>query len=124
MLLRAEMSEIAGGVQGIALSLAIADWTSVQETSKKIRASYIMEKKLTAAQARELEHALPGHFRQLDREFHRRAEKLGEAAAIHDAELAAFEYSRLIESCTRCHAAYARSRFPGFAASGPQGSHH
>jgi cytochrome c556 len=115
-LLRSEMGEIAGGVQGIALSLAIADWKSIQETSKKIRASYIMEKQLTAAQAGELEQVLPKHFKQLDSEFHQRAEKLGEAAAAHDPELVAFHYSRLIESCALCHAAYAKSRFPAFAA--------
>jgi cytochrome c556 len=115
-LLRAEMGEIAGGVQGIALSVAIADWRSIQETSEKIRASYIMEKKLTPAQAEELERVLPEHFKELDSEFHQRAGKLGQAAAAHDPELIVFHYSRLIESCVPCHATYARSRFPGFAA--------
>ncbi|MGB5472153.1 MAG: hypothetical protein WBQ78_01590 [Gammaproteobacteria bacterium] len=123
-LLRAEMREIAGGVEGIALSLATADWMSIQETSTKIRGSYIMEKKLTAAQKNELEQALPGHFRQLDAAFHQRAERLGEAAAAHDPELVAFHYSRLIESCALCHSAYAKSRFPGFSPPAPQGHHH
>jgi len=122
-LLRAEMREIAGGVQGIALSLATANWTSIQETSTKIRASYIMEKKLTAAQAKELEQALPENFKQLDAEFHQRAEKLGVAAAAHDPELAAFQYSRLIESCALCHSAYAKSRFPGFSPPARQDHH-
>ena len=121
---RAEMGEIAGGVQGIALSLATADWMSIQETSRKIRASYIMEKKLTAAQAKELEQALPEYFKQLDTEFHQRAEKLGLAAAVHDPELVAFQYSRLVENCTVCHAAYARSRFPGFSSPPLQGHLH
>jgi cytochrome c556 len=115
-LLRAEMGEIAGGVQGIALSLAIADWRSIQETSEKIRASYIMERKLTPAQAEELERVLPEHFKELDSEFHQKAGELGQAAAAHDPELIVFHYSRLIESCVPCHASYARSRFPGFAA--------
>ncbi len=123
-LLRAEMGEIAGGIQGIALSLAIADWKSIQETSTKIRASYIMEKKLTAAQAKELEQALPEHFKQLDAAFHQRAEKLGAAAAAHDPELTAFQFSRLLESCTVCHSAYAKSRFPGFSPPPRQGHSH
>lgn len=123
-LLRAEMGEIAGGVQGIALSLASADWASIQETSAKIRASYIMEKKLTATQAKELKQALPEHFKQLDTEFHQRAEKLGMAAAAHDPELVAFHYSRLIENCTLCHSAYAKTRFPGFSSPAQQDHHH
>lgn len=114
-LLRAEMAEIAVGIQGVALSLAVADWVSIQKTSAKIQASYIMEKKLTPAQAEELEQVLPDYFKQLDAEFHHRAEKLGVVAAAHDPELVAFHYSRLIESCTLCHSAYAKSRFPGFS---------
>ena len=69
-LLRAEMGEIAGGMQGIPLSLISADWKSIHQTSKKIRASYIMEKQLTTAQAKELEQALPAYFKRLDAEFH------------------------------------------------------
>lgn len=114
-LLRAEMREITAGVQRIALSVATADWKAIQETSAKIRASYIMEKKLTPAQAQELERVLPEQFKRLDAEFHQRAEKLGTAAAAHDPELVAFQYSRLVESCAQCHSAYAKSRFPGFA---------
>lgn len=114
-LLRAEMREISGGVQGLASALATADWKSIQNTGRNIRASYIMEKKLTPAQADELEKALPLQFKQLDAEFHRRAEKLEAAAAARDPELVAFHYSRLVESCVQCHSAYASKRFPGFA---------
>lgn len=121
-LLRIEMGEISGGIQNIAVSLATGDWNSIQETSRKIQSSYIMEKKLTPAQARELEQALPEYFKHLDAEFHRRAEKLAAAAAAHDPELVAFHFSRLIESCTLCHSAYANSRFPEFS-SGPQSGH-
>lgn len=123
-LLRAEMREIAGGVQGIALALATADWKSIEETSTKIRASYIMEKKLTTAQSKELEKALPEQFKQLDAEFHQRAERLGAAATAHDAELVVFHYSRLIESCVRCHSLFASKRFPGFASPATQSHHH
>tara|TARA_R110001599_G_scaffold353838_1_gene599677 strand:- start:37197 stop:37376 length:180 start_codon:yes stop_codon:yes gene_type:complete len=58
-----------------------------------------MEKKLTAAQVKELEQVLPVHFKQLDAEFHQRVVRLGAAASTHDAELVAFEYSRLPETC-------------------------
>jgi cytochrome c556 len=113
-LLRAEMREIATGTQSVALALASADWKSVEDTSGKIRASYIMEKKLTTAQVQQLERALPAAFKQLDQEFHLRAQKLGAAAATRDPELVGFHFSRLIENCVACHAAYARTRFPGF----------
>jgi len=51
-LLRAEMVEITGGMQSITFFLATADWHSIQETSEKIRDSYIMKMKLSAAQMR------------------------------------------------------------------------
>jgi len=122
-LLRAEMRELTGGVQDVVLSLATADWKEIQEASEKMRASYIMEKKLTPAQAGELERALPERFKQLDAEFHQRAQRLGEAAAAHDAELVVFHYSRLVESCVRCHSEFARQRFTGFASPVPPAHH-
>ena len=123
-LLRAEMREISGDVQGMVLSLATADWESVQKTSAKLRASYVMEKDLTPDQAGELENALPEQFKQLDAEFHQRAERLGAAAAAHDPELAVFHYSRLVESCVRCHSEFASKRFPGFTSPVPQSHQH
>src|SRR5713101_2101793 len=79
-LLRAEMRELAGGVQSVALALATADWKTIQDTSSRMQASYIMEKKLTPAQAKELAQALPAQFKQLDAEFHQRAARLAAAA--------------------------------------------
>jgi cytochrome c556 len=123
-LLRTEMREIAAGVQGISVALAVGDCNSIRETSAKIRASYIMEKSLTPAQVEELEQALPARLKELDAEFHQRADKLGAAAAAHDAELASYHYARLLDSCVACHGAYARLRFPGFAPPAPAGPRH
>lgn len=123
-LLRAEMREIAGGVQGLALSIATGDWKSIQATSMNINASYIMDKKLTPAQAGELGKALPTQFKKLDADFHQRAKKLEAAAAAHDSELTAFHYSRLLETCASCHSAFASKRFPGFASPPTQDHHH
>jgi cytochrome c556 len=114
-LLRAEMREISAGVQAMAFSIATADWRTIQDTSARIRASYIMEKKLTPAHARELETVLPPRFKALDAEFHDRAGKLGAAATARDAKLVVAQYSRMLESCTTCHAAFASSRFPNFS---------
>lgn len=123
-LLREEMREVTVGVQGIAPAIAMGDWALVESTSSKIRASYIMEKKLTAAQSEEFESALPDQFKRIDAEFHARAAKLGTAAASHDAELAIHHYTRMLESCTQCHAGFAPARFPGFVSPAQDGHRH
>lgn len=123
-LLRSEMREITGGAQVIAASLATGNWDAVHDAAASIRASYIMEKSLSAEQAEELERSLPEAFKLLDAEFHARAEKLAAAAAAHDAELAGFHYARLLETCTRCHASFAGTRFPGLAAPAGGGHQH
>lgn len=124
-LLRSEMQEINAGVQGIAPAIAAGDWKTIEHTGEQIRASYIMEKKMTRAQAKELNAALPAHFKQLDSDFHRRADQLSAAAKARDAEMAAFHYSRMLESCAACHAQYAPARFPGFATTPqPRAAHH
>lgn len=123
-LLRAEMREIASGVQAIPVSLATGNWDAIHDVAASIRASYIMEKSLTAEQAAELGRSLPERFKELDAEFHARAEKLAQAAAARDAELAGFHYARLLETCTRCHASFAAARFPGFALPAPQEHRH
>ena len=123
-LLRAEMRELSVGVQGISLAVATAEWQLIQDTSEKIRGSYIMERNLTPAQASELEKALPDQFKLFDALFHKRAEQLGAAAAVRDAELVIFHYSRMLESCTVCHAEFAKSRFPGSSPATEKAHHH
>jgi len=123
-LLRAEMRDIGGGVQGMALSIATGDWASIQKTAARIQGSYIMQQKLTPAQAQELKTALPARFKRLDAEFHQRAGKLAAAAAEHDLERVTFQYSRMLETCASCHSEFARSRFPGLAPPGPKPHTH
>jgi hypothetical protein len=122
-LLRDEMRALLVGIQSIATGIATADWASVADKSGQIRASYILEQKLTPAQREELDTSLPEHFMRLDSNFHLEAKKLEAAAAAHDSQLASFHFYRLIETCTTCHAVYAVSRFPGFRPS-QQGIHH
>ena len=123
-LLRAEMREVATGTQQLAVAIAGADWATVAATAGRIRASYIMAKRLSPGQRTELERALPGRFKLLDAGFHERAGRLAAAATAHDAELTAFHYSRLVEACTTCHAEFARTRFPGFAPPAEPEHHH
>ncbi len=115
-LLRSEMRALVTGIQTIPAAIATADWKHIATTSAQISASYILNQKLTPAQKTELQDALPDHFKRLDANFHREARKLEAAAHNHDAQLAAFHYYRLLETCTTCHSTYASSRFPDFAA--------
>jgi hypothetical protein len=112
-LFRAEMRELLGASQAISLALPVGDWAHITATSQQMRNSYILERKLTAAQRKELD-SLPERFKSLDEQFHLRTEKLAHAASEKDAELTAFYFARLLEGCASCHAAYAQQRFPGF----------
>lgn len=123
-LLRAEMREVATGTQQLTVAIAGADWATVAATANRIRASYIMAKRLSSVQRAELEGALPERFKLLDAGFHDRAGRLAAAATAHDAELTVFHYSRLVETCTTCHAEFARTRFPGFGPPAEPEHHH
>lgn len=123
-LLRAEMRAILTGVQSLPESIATADWKSVADTGAQISESYIFAQKITPAQRKELSHSLPEYFKKLDSGFHLEAKKLEAAAYNHDAQLVTFHYYRLIETCTSCHAAYATSKFPGFAPAMKDSHHH
>lgn len=120
-LFRAEMRELLAGTQAVAAALPAGDWEGIAATSRQMKASYVLEKKLTPAQGKELA-ALPGRFLELDAAFHARTEKLAEAALGRDPEAVAFHYGRLLEACAGCHASYAQARFPAFGAS-PPGAH-
>jgi cytochrome c556 len=123
-LLREEMREITVGVQVIAASLATANWEAIRQAGAAIRASYIMGSSLTPEQAAELDRALPEQFKRLDAEFHERAARLAMAAEARDAEIVGFQYARLLETCTRCHAQFAGGTFPGFVPPATQEHRH
>jgi hypothetical protein len=123
-LLQAEMREITIGVQKIPVAIAQADWDLLHTTSESIRSSYIMAKALTPEQVEVLESSLPARFKQIDSEFHERAGNLADAATARNFELASYHYSRLIESCARCHSLYAKDRFPAFGTIEKHGHQH
>ena len=123
-LLQTEMREIAGASQAMVMSFVSGDWKSIQRVSEQILASYVMERSISDSQKRKLEDKLPDRFKRLDMEFHARANKLGLAAASEDPEIFAFHYSRLLETCATCHAAYAKLRFPGFSSKPPDVHQH
>jgi cytochrome c556 len=108
------MRELAQAMVTLAAAIPTADWQTVATTAERVRASYVLDRDMDAAQRAELAR-LPVEFRLQDEDFHDRARKLARDASTHDAEGATIQYARLLEACTRCHASFAQSRFPGFA---------
>jgi hypothetical protein len=64
-LFQAEMRELLLGTQTIAGFLPIANWDGIASSAMAMRASYVLEKKLTTAQRQNLEK-LPEQFKALD----------------------------------------------------------
>jgi hypothetical protein len=48
------------------------------------------------------------------------AGKLADQAEKKDSELQNFYFSRMLETCTSCHAQFAADRFPGLTESGTE----
>jgi len=122
-LFQAEMRELLLGTQTIAASLPIANWDAIASSAMAMRASYVLEKKLTTAQRQDLEK-LPEQFKALDEAFHLRAEKIAQAAKVKDAEAVSFQFSRLLDTCVACHSIYAKARFPDFRSEVGAEHHH
>lgn len=121
-LYRAEMRQLLLGTQAIALALPTGDWEGIIATSRQMQESYVLEGELTDAQVREIA-GFPESFQELDQAFHARTERLAAAAAGKDAESAAYQFSRLLETCAVCHSRFAQERFPTFPST-PRGEHH
>jgi hypothetical protein len=59
--------------------------------------------------------SLPASFLKTDKEFHYYAGMLAHVAQVGKLELINFYFSKLTESCARCHSEHATYRFPGFS---------
>ena len=111
-----EMQAVLRETQAITSAIPLAEWGAVEQAAARIRASYILERKLGPEDKAALGKALPEGFVLLDQRFHDDAERLSEAAQGGQAETVVFYTSRLLDGCVSCHARYASTRFPGFAA--------
>ena len=109
------MLAIREGISIIAPALAAGEWDAVASQAQKIQHSYILNQRLSADDAHELERLLPEEFKSLDGLFHARAAALAGAATQHNSDLSLHHYSRLLEACISCHSQFARSRFPDLA---------
>ena len=115
----AEMVGVKAGVAEISVSLASGEWEKTAQRALLIRDSYIMKQKLSPAELEQLERSLPADFVAMDAGFHRQAEGLAHAAHAQDHELAVFYFSKMLEGCGSCHAAYATHTFAGFRRAEP-----
>jgi hypothetical protein len=114
-----EMIAVQAASQQILAGLAAGDHASVAKHAQAIHDSFILDKKLTAQDRRDLETALPPPFLELDGAFHQLAAKLADAARHKDRDLQTYYFGRMVESCQTCHSQYATDKFPAYGGKAP-----
>ncbi len=119
-----EMIAVQAASQQILAGLAAGDHASVAKHAQAINDSFILDKKLTAQDRKDLEAALPPAFLELDGAFHQLAAKLAEAARHKDRELQTYYFGRMVESCQTCHSQYATDKFPAYGGKAPAAHMH
>jgi hypothetical protein len=123
-LLSQEMTSVESAMKSLHSYLIAGEYDKVSKTATNIHNSFILKQKLTKAQGKELKTKLPPEFVAMDRAFHKQASMLAHAADNKNSELANFYVYKMTESCTSCHSAYAKHRFPSFAAKVAKTSAH
>ena len=112
-LLADEMQQVAAATSDLALAITAGDHATVHRLAGAVRDSFILKQSLTEQDKTDLMSAVPPEFVALDRHFHGLAGKLANQAEKKDSELQNFYFSRMLETCTTCHAQFAADRFPG-----------
>ena len=118
-LLADEMQQVAAATSDLALAITTGDHATVHRLSNAVRDSFILKQSLTEQDKKDLMSAVPPEFVALDRHFHGLAGKLANEAEKKNSELQNFYFSRMLETCTTCHARFAADRFPGLTEPGP-----
>lgn len=119
-----EMIAVQASSQQILAGLVAGDHVSVAKQAQAIHDSFILDRKLTAQDRRDLETALPPAFLELDGAFHQLAAKLADAARHKDRDLQTYYFSRMLESCQTCHSQYATDKFPAYGGKAPAAHAH
>jgi len=114
-LLSQEMLALQDGMMSIIPAYISGDWNEIETTAEKIKSSYILKKKLTESQVKELHSVLPHEFIEKDQRFHYLAGMLEHAAKNRKSELINFYFSEMNESCVSCHTKFAAYRFPALS---------
>ncbi|RLA32037.1 MAG: hypothetical protein DRR11_09305 [Gammaproteobacteria bacterium] len=119
-LLADEMQQVAAATSDLTLAITAGDHATVHRLASAVRDSFILKQSLTEQDKKDLMSAVPPEFVALDRHFHGLAGKLANQAEKKDSELQNFYFSRMLETCTNCHAQFAADRFPGLTESGTE----
>lgn len=109
--LREDMAIAGDAMQQLTSAIATADWAAVMQQAARLR----YRDPATANGP-----ALPMRWRKLDADYRERIGRLASAANARDPVLVIYQYSRLLEGCTSCHAEFAGDTFPGFSGAGHQ----
>lgn len=112
--LTAEMNALQNGMTNLVIAIPAGRLSEIAETAKKMKEGYIMKEVLSKEQKEEFKRSLPKGYIEIDREFHEILGKLSDSAQGKDREHVNYYYYKLTENCVRCHAMYARKRFPDF----------
>ncbi len=113
-LLSAEMNRIQNGMTNLVIAVSAGKWDEISLISGKMEKGYIMRQKLTKEQREKFNSSLPDGYKKINNEFQKILSQMIGAAGVQDGLLVNSHFSRLNETCIRCHAKYAKKRFPGF----------
>lgn len=114
-LLIQEMVEVRNATQNILDGLVQGRDEVVAENAQAIHDSFIMAKKMSAADKKTLVNTVPAAFLAKDKAFHKLSADLAAAARSGDRSKQKQLFTELTDACAECHSAHAVDRFPGFS---------
>lgn len=114
-LLKQEMRSIQSAMASIHVSIVTGEHEQVATNAQQIHDSFIMKQALTEQDKKDLMSAVPTGFVELDKNFHRLAAGLAEAAQKKDTQKQYELYNEMTGSCIACHSQYVSDRFDGLA---------
>ncbi|PHR58957.1 MAG: hypothetical protein COA44_02080 [Arcobacter sp.] len=113
-LLSQEMLALEKGMHSIFSDIISGNYEEIVITAEQIQNSFILKQKLSPSQRKELQTKLPKAFIHLDQGFHESAGELVNAAEFEDKKLSIEIFTKMTNTCVKCHSTYAKSRFPNF----------
>ena len=114
-LLKQEMRSVQSAMATIHVSMVTGDHEQVATQAQQIHDSFILKQSLTKQDKTDLMSAVPKGFVKLDKDFHRLAAGLAEAAKDKDTQKQYELYNEMTGSCIACHSKYVSDRFDGLA---------